>query len=116
MLLPKKQPKRSVIATKRLQIQSADTAACVKHYALNNQELDRGRVSAEVSERALREIYLPGFKTAVKAGEARTVTKELPFDDLCIWDDGWTLLLTDYVVSVGAASDDIRLTDTITLE
>ena len=49
-------------------IQSTDTAACVKHYALNNQELDRNRVNAELSERALREIYLPGFKAAVDAG------------------------------------------------
>ncbi|MBQ9801910.1 MAG: glycoside hydrolase family 3 C-terminal domain-containing protein [Clostridia bacterium] len=49
-------------------IQSTDTAACVKHYALNNQELDRGHVNAELSERALREIYLPGFKAAVDAG------------------------------------------------
>jgi beta-glucosidase len=49
-------------------IQSTDTAACVKHYALNNQELDRFGVNVELSERALREIYLPGFKAAVDAG------------------------------------------------
>lgn len=49
-------------------IQSTDTAACVKHYALNNQELDRGHVNAELSDRALREIYLPGFKAAADAG------------------------------------------------
>ena len=48
-------------------IQSADTAACVKHYALNNQELDRLHVNAELSDRALREIYLPGFKAAADA-------------------------------------------------
>ena len=59
---------------------------------------------------------LKGFeKLHLKASEARTVTKEIPFDDLCIWDDGWTLLLADYVISVGAASDDIRLVDTVTL-
>lgn len=51
-------------------IQECDTAACVKHYALNNQELDRGRVNVEVSQRALFEIYLKGFKAAVKEGNA----------------------------------------------
>ena len=49
-------------------IQSADTSCCVKHFALNNQELDRDAVNAEVSDRALREIYLPGFKAAADAG------------------------------------------------
>lgn len=49
-------------------IQSRDTAACVKHYALNNQELDRMKVNVEVSDRALREIYLPAFKSAADAG------------------------------------------------
>ena len=46
-------------------IQSCDTAACVKHYALNNQELDRKNVNVEVSKRALFEIYLKGFQAAV---------------------------------------------------
>ena len=49
-------------------IQDADTAACVKHFALNNQELDRSGVNVEVSDRALREIYLPAFKAAADAG------------------------------------------------
>ena len=49
-------------------IQSADTSCCVKHYALNNQELARTSVNAELSDRALREIYLPGFKAAADAG------------------------------------------------
>ncbi len=51
-------------------IQSCDTAACVKHYALNNQELDRNNVNVEVSKKALFEIYLKGFEAAVKEGEA----------------------------------------------
>ena len=46
-------------------IQANDTAACVKHYALNNQELDRKNVNVEVSKRALHEIYLKGFRAAV---------------------------------------------------
>lgn len=49
-------------------VQENGVAACVKHFALNNQEIDRGSVDVEVSERALREIYLPAFKAAVDAG------------------------------------------------
>lgn len=49
-------------------IQENDVAACVKHYALNNQEIDRGHINVEVSDRALREIYLPAFKAAADAG------------------------------------------------
>ena len=40
-------------------VQSNGVAACVKHYALNNQEYDRHAVNVEVSDRALYEIYLP---------------------------------------------------------
>src|SRR5665647_1840886 len=54
-------------------IQSQHVAACVKHYALNNQETDRGRVNVEVSERALREIYLPAFKASIQDGNAWTI-------------------------------------------
>jgi len=53
-------------------IQTNDVAACVKHFALNNQELDRGTVDVYSSERALREIYLPGFKAAVQRGNVLT--------------------------------------------
>jgi beta-glucosidase len=54
-------------------IQSNDVSACVKHFILNNQELNRFYTDVEVSERALREIYLPGFKAAVLDGEARSL-------------------------------------------
>lgn len=50
-------------------IQEQDTAACVKHFALNNQETERLWVDVEVEDRALHEIYLPAFKKAVKEGE-----------------------------------------------
>ena len=51
-------------------VQKNGVAACVKHYALNNQELWRGHINVEVSDRALHEIYLPAFKAAVKEGSA----------------------------------------------
>lgn len=54
-------------------IQSQDVAACVKHYALNNQELDRSGVNVEVSDRALHEIYLRGFHDTVVDGGALAV-------------------------------------------
>lgn len=47
-------------------VQESDVAACVKHYALNSQETERLWVNVEMDERALREIYLPGFEAAVK--------------------------------------------------
>jgi beta-glucosidase len=48
--------------------QSQDISSCVKHFALNNQEFERGTINVEVDERALREIYLPAFKAAVQEG------------------------------------------------
>lgn len=51
-------------------IQSADTAACVKHFALNNQETQRLQVEVQADERALREIYLPAFYKAVSQGKS----------------------------------------------
>lgn len=49
-------------------LQSNGVAACVKHYALNNQEKWRGSTDVHLSDRALYEIYLPAFKSAVDAG------------------------------------------------
>jgi beta-glucosidase len=54
-------------------IQSQGVAACVKHFACNNQELDRNGVDARIDERTLRELYLPGFEAAVIRGHAMTV-------------------------------------------
>ena len=50
------------------ELQKNGVAACVKHFALNNQEKWRGNIDVEVSDRALYEIYLPAFKKAVKEG------------------------------------------------
>jgi beta-glucosidase len=47
-------------------IQSQGVAACIKHFAANNQETDRQRVSVDVDERTLREIYLRGFQIAIR--------------------------------------------------
>ena len=49
-------------------IQQNGVAACVKHFALNNQETWRGHIDVQVSDRALYEIYLPAFKAAVEEG------------------------------------------------
>ncbi|MFA6826531.1 MAG: glycoside hydrolase family 3 C-terminal domain-containing protein [Bacteroidales bacterium] len=47
-------------------VQDNGAAACIKHYALNNQENNRGMVDVIVSDRAMREIYLPPFRAAVE--------------------------------------------------
>ena len=54
-------------------IQENDVAACVKHFAANNQETRRFDVDVEPEERAFRELYLPGFEAAVKEGGAMAV-------------------------------------------
>jgi beta-glucosidase len=54
-------------------LQSRGVAASVKHFAANNQETDRLRVSAEVDERTLREIYLPAFEHVVTDARPWTV-------------------------------------------
>lgn len=54
-------------------VQSQGVSACVKHFLANNQELWRRSVDVQMSERALREIYLPGFKAAVQQGDVHTL-------------------------------------------
>ena len=51
-------------------VQANGVAACIKHFALNNQEHGRHHINAVVDDRALYEIYLPAFKAAVKEGDA----------------------------------------------
>ncbi|MDE6022976.1 MAG: glycoside hydrolase family 3 C-terminal domain-containing protein [Muribaculaceae bacterium] len=55
------------------ELQKNGVAACVKHFALNNQEQWRGEVDVNVSDRALYEIYLPAFKKAVEEGGAWSI-------------------------------------------
>jgi beta-glucosidase len=59
-------------------LQSRGIGASVKHYAANNQETDRLRVSADVDERTLREIYLAGFE--------RVVTQARPWTVMCSYN------------------------------
>lgn len=54
-------------------LQSQGVGACVKHFAVNNQETDRLRISADVDDRALREIYLPAFEYIVTHARPWTV-------------------------------------------
>lgn len=55
------------------EVQKNGVAACVKHFALNNQETHRHGIDVEVDDRALNEIYLPAFKAAVQEGGAWAV-------------------------------------------
>ncbi len=54
-------------------MQQNGVGASVKHFALNNQELWRGHINVNLSDRALHEIYLPAFKSAVIDGDSWTI-------------------------------------------
>ncbi|WP_256011042.1 glycoside hydrolase family 3 C-terminal domain-containing protein [Desertivirga xinjiangensis] len=49
-------------------VQQNGVSACMKHFALNNQEENRDKINVEVSDRALYEIYLPAFRAGVQEG------------------------------------------------
>ena len=54
-------------------LQTAGVTGTIKHFCCNNQELNRHFLDSIVSERALREIYLEGFRIAVQSGNAKTI-------------------------------------------
>ncbi|MBQ6953548.1 MAG: glycoside hydrolase family 3 C-terminal domain-containing protein [Bacteroidales bacterium] len=54
-------------------VQDQGTAVCIKHFAVNNQETNRGSVDAQLDERTLREIYLKPFERAIIEGGAMSV-------------------------------------------
>lgn len=54
-------------------VQQNGVAACVKHFALNNHEVNRHTTNVVVDDRALYEIYLPAFKAAVQEGQAWSI-------------------------------------------
>lgn len=53
--------------------QDEGTAVCIKHFAVNNQETNRGSVDVKIDERTLREIYLKPFERAIREGGAMSV-------------------------------------------
>ena len=75
-------------------LQSNNVAACIKHYALNNQESKRSRVNVNIDDRTLYEIYLPAFKMAVQDGGAWSIMSSYN-----LYQDQWVShnrrLLTD---------------------
>lgn len=54
-------------------LQSQRVGATIKHFACNNQEVNRFDLNVNVSERALREIYLPGYEKSIVEGKAQSV-------------------------------------------
>lgn len=54
-------------------VQKNGVSACLKHFALNNQEEKRKNINVEAGDRALREIYLPAFKAGVEKGKVWSI-------------------------------------------
>lgn len=73
-------------------VQESDVAACIKHFAANSQETDRLYVDETVSERALREIYLPAFEAGVKrAGVLSVMGAYNLVNGVRCCENGWLL-------------------------
>jgi beta-glucosidase len=73
-------------------VQSEGVIATVKHFAANNQELERHRVNAVVDERALQEIYFPAFKAAVQeAGVWSVMSAYNKLNGTYCAEDSWLL-------------------------
>lgn len=74
-------------------VQSEGLGACVKHFAANNQETDRRGVDEKIPQRALREIYFPGFRTCVERGVKAVMSAYNKINGALCASDPW--LLTD---------------------
>ena len=66
-------------------LQSTGTAACLKHFYGNNTEFYRKRSNSIISERAMNEIYLPGFKAGIDAGAMSVMTSYNQIDGGVGW-------------------------------
>ena len=79
-------------------IQSAGAAASVKHFAANNQETDRLRVSADIDERPFREMYLRAFEHVIRVARPKTVMCAYnKVNGVLVSENSW--LLTDVLRS-----------------
>jgi beta-glucosidase len=64
---------KSLVVPYVVSLQNQNVAACIKHFAANNQETNRGTVDVQMDERTLREIYLPAFEAAIVDAKAYSV-------------------------------------------
>lgn len=72
-------------------LQAQGVGASVKHFAANNQETDRMRISADVDERTLREIYFPAFEMVVEQQPATVMCSYNRINGVHSAENGWLL-------------------------
>ena len=89
-------------------VQEQGVAACVKHYALNNQEMHRHTTNVIVSDRALHETYFPAFKAAILEGGAWSImgAYNLYKDQQCCHNEYLTKILKEDWAFDGALISD----------
>jgi beta-glucosidase len=90
-------------------VQQNGVAACMKHFALNNQEKWREQINVRVSNRALHEIYLPAFKAGVQAGDVWAVMGSYNryLDEYCSHND----VLINQILKQSWRFDGVLITD-----